>query len=155
MLTSDWVGTDRSGFEHRSKGVSKGQLQNGKKHGQWSTDFTSEAGGEWYGRNSSEGPYVNGTKHGRWYLHSRLAGHHYSVSYVDGKSHGPWSRSTATGNFEGGPYLANKKHGYWYYYYDDGGGGPNVKAEIVVYVKGEAKVEPNGLGTSDWVDSLR
>ena len=77
MLTSDWVGTDRSGFEHRSKGVSKGQLQNGKKHG------------------------------------------------------------------------------YWYYYYDDGGGGPNVKAEIVVYVKGEAKAEPNGLGTSDWVDSLR
>ena len=154
-LTSDWVLTDGEGFERRSKGVSKGQLQNGTKHGQWSADFTYEHGGEWHGSSSSDGPYVNGTKHGRWYLHSRLSGYHHSVSYVDGQRHGPWRRSTATGNFEGGPYLANKKHGYWYYYYDDTLGGPNVKAEIVVYVNGEAKISPHGIGPSDWVDHLR
>ena len=50
-----------------------------------------------------------------------------------------------------GPYLANKKHGYWFYYY---GGRPNVKAEIVVYVKGEVKVGPHGIGPSDWIDRL-
>ena len=152
-LTSDWVGTDRAGFVHRSKEVSEGQLQNGKKHGHWSTDFTSEAGGEWYGRNSSRGPYVNGTRHGQWYLHSRLSGMGDRVSYVDGKKHGPWSRSMASGSGVRGTYLADKKHGHWYYAYDDGG-GPNKKAEIVVYVKGEPEIERNGLGPSDWIDHL-
>ena len=149
-LTSDWDITDPEGFASRSKEVSEGQLHNGKKHGHWSTYFTREAGGSWYLRNSSEGPYVNGTMHGQWYIHGHLGGNNDYVSYVDGKRHGPWSRSMATGSGARGPYLANKKHGHWYYYYDDGG-GPSVKAEVVVYVEGE----PTGIGPSSWVDLLR
>ena len=60
-LTLDWEITDAAGRVDRSKEVSKGHLQNGKKHGLWSTDFTREAGGSWYRSNSSKGPYVNGT----------------------------------------------------------------------------------------------
>ena len=149
-LTSDWDITDPEGYTSRSKEVSEGQLYNGKKHGHWSTYFTSEAGGSWYLRNSSRGPYVNGTRHGQWHFHGHLGGNNDSVSYVDGKKHGPWSRSMASGSGVSGPYLADKKHGHWYYYYDDGG-GPNKKAEVVVYVKGE----PVGSGPSSWVNSLQ
>ena len=84
--------------------TSTGQLQQGKRHGQW---VTREADG-----GVSEGPYVDGKRHGRWALRE-ADGQVEEGPYVNGKRHGRWVRRFADGNMQEGPYVDGKLQGRW------------------------------------------
>ena len=100
-----------------------GQLQQGKRHGQWSdlkplNKFylsLSEDGGlvvkDRMINRLEKGPYVDGKRHGRWV--SEANGDVREGPYVDGKEHGRWVYHDDDGDMLEGPFVDGKQHGRW------------------------------------------
>ena len=110
------------GSDREESATSTGQMQQGKRHGQWVLRFAD--GGV------QEGPYVDGKEHGQWVI--RYAdGSVHEGPYVDGKRHGQWVLRDADGAVGEGPYVDGKRHGQWVFRFADGavGEGPVVEGK--------------------------
>ena len=83
---------------------SRGDLLNGKRHGQW---FVHSADG-----NTHEGRYVEGKRHGSWRLRT-ADGREQQGPYVEGQRHGRWYERLGCGTQWEGNYVNGKKSGQW------------------------------------------